>query len=522
MRWVTVADAATLRRKGRMVVKPQGRQIALFYHHAQLYACANRCPHEGYPLIEGDLSHPGCVLTCHWHNWKFDLRSGETLIGGDRLRRYGVRIVDGAVQVDLTPPDPITRRQDVLTALDDAVSDHDVARIARELARLATVGDPLDGLRRTLQRRSAHLEYGTTHAIAAAADWLSLRQNYEAAPPASLAALCEAVAHLAWDSLRHPAYDFPAAGHPWSAEAFLAALEAEDEARALGVLRGALAAGLDYGALRPTLARAALAHYADFGHAAIYVLKTGQLIDRLGDAVQEALLLALGRRLVYARREDRLPEFRAYGPALADLSARGRAAVTADDFIGRPVPAALNRAQQSLETPDALFQALLGAAGAQLFYADRHLENRTDLPVSHNVGFLDFTHAITFANAVGHLCRETPALWPAGLLQMACFIGRNHRFLDRTVTRTRWAVDDPTEFWARTWPAVLDHGIAEPIAACHRLKTAMAVAEECARGATAQTRAWLLAGLNRYLNSPMRRRHPLRTATQALDFIARE
>ena len=36
------------------------------------------------------------------------------------------------------------------------------------------------------------------------------------------------------------------------------------------------------------LGAAALAHYADFGHSAIYVLKTGQLIDRLGNTVSES------------------------------------------------------------------------------------------------------------------------------------------------------------------------------------------------------------------------------------------
>ncbi|MFL5239337.1 MAG: Rieske (2Fe-2S) protein, partial [Rhizomicrobium sp.] len=31
-----------------------------------MFAIANRCPHEGYPLSEGTLS-PGCLLTCNWH-----------------------------------------------------------------------------------------------------------------------------------------------------------------------------------------------------------------------------------------------------------------------------------------------------------------------------------------------------------------------------------------------------------------------------------------------------------------------
>jgi len=32
------------------------------------------------------------VLTCNWHNWKFDLASGETLVGRDPVRAYVTEI----------------------------------------------------------------------------------------------------------------------------------------------------------------------------------------------------------------------------------------------------------------------------------------------------------------------------------------------------------------------------------------------------------------------------------------------
>ena len=51
-----------------------------------MHACNNRCPHEGYPLVEGALDAESCILTCHWHNWKFDLRTGANHYGGDNLR----------------------------------------------------------------------------------------------------------------------------------------------------------------------------------------------------------------------------------------------------------------------------------------------------------------------------------------------------------------------------------------------------------------------------------------------------
>ena len=71
------------------------------------HAVDNRCPHEGYPLASGDLK--GCVLTCAWHNWKFDARSGECTLGGEDVRVYPTRIGDdGTLEVDLADPDSST------------------------------------------------------------------------------------------------------------------------------------------------------------------------------------------------------------------------------------------------------------------------------------------------------------------------------------------------------------------------------------------------------------------------------
>ena len=44
------------------------------------------------------------MLTCNWHNWKFDLATGEALVGRDPVRTYPVELRDGEIFVDLTDP----------------------------------------------------------------------------------------------------------------------------------------------------------------------------------------------------------------------------------------------------------------------------------------------------------------------------------------------------------------------------------------------------------------------------------
>ncbi|HMB75043.1 MAG TPA: Rieske (2Fe-2S) protein, partial [Kiloniellaceae bacterium] len=336
--WVRAIGLTELEAKGSAIVKAGAKQILVFKSETGIYACNNRCPHEGYPLKEGTLTQ-GCVLTCNWHNWKFDLESGETLVGSDRLRRYPVALRDGAVWLDVSDPPRERQIAKALAALSDSFAHIDrrmeYDRVAREIARLQKAGgDPLDALRKAIDVTYDHFEFGTTHAIAATPDWLALGGEMARDPAEELVPLLESIGHLAWDSMREPAFPYSDAVKDYAPAAFLAAIEAEDEDEAVALLRGALAAGLTFADLEPHLAEAALAHYADFGHSAIYLYKTGQLLARLGEASAEPLLLSLVRSLIFATREDLLPEFRGYDERLAtwphDRPAPAKAP-TADD-----------------------------------------------------------------------------------------------------------------------------------------------------------------------------------------------
>ena len=277
---------AQLQDQGRKLVRKAGKQVLLIATEGRLFAIANRCPHEGYPLSEGTLA-PGCVLTCNWHNWKFDLAQGTALVGRDPVRTYPIEDRNGEIFVDLTDPPADAQRARALAGLEAAIADNDGARIAREVARLERAGfDAQEAVVHAFRSRNDRLEEGMTHAYAAAADWLALAER-ASSPEAQLVALLEPIGHIAWDT--EGAGHFPYSGDllRWNADAFVAAAEAENEAQAVGLMRGALAEQIPYAKLRPAIAEAALAHYADFGHCAIYAFKAGQLVGRLGEAVAE-------------------------------------------------------------------------------------------------------------------------------------------------------------------------------------------------------------------------------------------
>ena len=98
MDWVRVPLAA-LDAEGRAVVEEDGHEIAVFLVEGKAHALANTCPHEGNPLVEGDLLGP--TLTCAYHNWRFDLDTGACLFGDEPARVYPAEVRDGEIWIGL-------------------------------------------------------------------------------------------------------------------------------------------------------------------------------------------------------------------------------------------------------------------------------------------------------------------------------------------------------------------------------------------------------------------------------------
>lgn len=71
--------------EGRAIIVrgPEGMEIALFKNEGEIFALDNICPHMGGPLGEGEIE--GSIVTCPWHGWQFDIKSGacENMPGDD-------------------------------------------------------------------------------------------------------------------------------------------------------------------------------------------------------------------------------------------------------------------------------------------------------------------------------------------------------------------------------------------------------------------------------------------------------
>lgn len=100
-RWQRVATLSDLAGNRKHVVTLQGVEILLVHSGGVVHALRNRCTHLGQSLERGRLM--AGQITCPFHNACFDLATGKAVSGPAvyPLQRFSVRVVDGAIFVDL-------------------------------------------------------------------------------------------------------------------------------------------------------------------------------------------------------------------------------------------------------------------------------------------------------------------------------------------------------------------------------------------------------------------------------------
>jgi nitrite reductase/ring-hydroxylating ferredoxin subunit len=107
----TIAKVGDIPPGERKIVKVAGRSIGVFNVGGEFFALRNQCPHAGGPLCEGVLSgfvrssvpgeydyvRRGEVIRCPWHQWEFDVRTGQSWFDPikTRVRRYEARVEPG-------------------------------------------------------------------------------------------------------------------------------------------------------------------------------------------------------------------------------------------------------------------------------------------------------------------------------------------------------------------------------------------------------------------------------------------
>ena len=113
--YVKVCTLRQLRGRRCIPVKLGDHSIAIFYHDGKVNAVHNRCPHSGYPLETGSVKDG--IVTCLWHQARFDLSDGTCVTLGIRRYRYlrrgnhrgrGLGLPGTQLRLTVLPPTPPT------------------------------------------------------------------------------------------------------------------------------------------------------------------------------------------------------------------------------------------------------------------------------------------------------------------------------------------------------------------------------------------------------------------------------
>ena len=98
--FVRVAGTGEITPGGGIVAEVNGQSIALFNVDGTFYAIDNTCAHRGGPLGEGELE--GDVVTCPWHAWQFNVKTGISINNPSAcVKRYPVQVEGSDIKVQL-------------------------------------------------------------------------------------------------------------------------------------------------------------------------------------------------------------------------------------------------------------------------------------------------------------------------------------------------------------------------------------------------------------------------------------
>ncbi|MBW2413942.1 MAG: nitrite reductase (NAD(P)H) small subunit [Deltaproteobacteria bacterium] len=440
---------------GARLVRAHGQQVAVFRPEEDaVFAVDNRCPHEGYPLSEGQVHGP--LLVCAWHGFVFDLRNGRCMGGDENVRSYPTRLVDGAVEVDLSEPDAAATIPPMYESLHEGLLENRSGQVTRDLLRLLRAGVPAERLALEAAIFDAErAEFGTGHALPVAADVAEMLHRHPG--NAALGPLMQAMEAASVPNIRRPMRPPPDPVDPGpdpvlAGERLCAAVEKMQVGEAEALLRGALQRGFGRDVIEPWFYRVCTAHFLGFGHGLIYTVKVFDLLDRAGWEHAERLLPALLFRLGVLTREELIPTERRLRDALAAIEPRQDALFElcshtsgvsessdgeSGDETAELIAAVLDGSDaQALAAVSAALekgtglrvvaQALAVAAAERLVRFDERL----DCDPTVQDGWLDVVHLFTFANAVRHAVERHPRPDVLRLLLFAARFVQRGRTLD--------------------------------------------------------------------------------------------
>ncbi len=312
-RWIEAGRVADWGSDDRRVISAGDRPVLLLRHAGGYWAIDNRCPHMGFPLDRGSVRD--CILTCHWHDARFDLRSGGTFDQfADDVRAYPVELRGDSIWIDIAPRED--ERAHSIKRLHDGLERSIRLVIAKSSIAL------LDGGGEAREPFRAGIEFGTRYRGAGWGQGLTMLACFgnmlprldPADRPRALFLGLDAVAvdgqgmapRFLIDPLPGAPTDLPTLKR-W----FGQFMEVRDEEGAERCIVSAVNSGATSAEMAELLFGAITDHrYIDIGHPADFANKALEALDITGWDLAASTLASLARPIARAARMEELNAWR--------------------------------------------------------------------------------------------------------------------------------------------------------------------------------------------------------------------
>ncbi len=131
---ISLGSADDIRVGTAQVFFVEGREISVFRREQNWFAIDNHCPHSGASLASGKCGES--IVTCGWHHWQFDLRTGEA-IGrpGFRVGTHALEVRDGELWITLSSEPEVIHQHAAAADSNDPSNDVDQAVDWRDASR---------------------------------------------------------------------------------------------------------------------------------------------------------------------------------------------------------------------------------------------------------------------------------------------------------------------------------------------------------------------------------------------------
>ncbi|RQG96487.1 Rieske (2Fe-2S) protein [Natrarchaeobius chitinivorans] len=322
-----IGSVEEITESGRELTSIDGTPIAVFFHEGEFRAVNNRCPHMGFPLVEGTVDDG--VLTCHWHHARFELSCGDTFDPwADDVPTYPVEVRDGTVYVNPNPPRDLPPEEHWTARLETGLEENVRLVVAKSTIGLLDAGvDYREPVATALSFGTGYRESGWGSGLTILGCMANLMDDLE--PTDRKRALYTGVRHVADDCAGEPPnFDQPSFStdevafdrlKTW----FRDCIEVRDRDGAERCLRTAVATGRSEAELAELVFSAATDHpYLSDGHVLDFANTAFETLEHVGggattadsraasESVAGDALAALVEPLASATRSDERSSWR--------------------------------------------------------------------------------------------------------------------------------------------------------------------------------------------------------------------